>query len=145
MNADCRAPQRRPGSLPARPSDTLHARNTLARGGALRQTYLNKLVNPERKLVGWKIWYESGIVLDSKNNKWEDCKQNGVQIVKMFYENPDGTQEINIHKNQEYYILNDLLKLQPAMKIGSSIEGEEFWKLFDSAEADKAFIEVIKS
>jgi len=101
------------------------------------------MVNPDRKLVGWKIWYDSGIVLDSRNNYWIDCKQNGVQIVKMYYKNPDGTTEVNLMKNQEYYLLNDLLQLPKEMKIGKSIAGEEFWKMFDIAEADKAFIEEI--
>jgi len=102
------------------------------------------MVNSERKLVGWKIYYESGIVLDSKNNIWNKCKQNGVQVVKMFYRNPDGSTEINIHKAQEYYILNDLLTLPPEIKIGKSISGEEFWEIFDIAEADKTFIEDMK-
>jgi len=101
------------------------------------------MVNPNRKLVGWKIWFEDGVVLDSIHNKWEDCKQTGVQIVKMFYVNPDGTKEVNIHKNQEYYLLNDLLVLPNQLKIGKSIEGEKFWEMFDSAEADKKFVEVL--
>jgi len=101
------------------------------------------MVNPDRKLVGWKIWYDTGIVLDSRNNYWIDCKQNGVQIVKMYYKNPDGTEEVNLMKNQEYYLLNDLLQIPKEIKIGKSIAGEEFWEMFDNAEADKVFIEEI--
>jgi len=98
------------------------------------------MVNPDRVLVGWKIYYDDGIVLDSKNNIWNQCRQNGIQIVKMFYENPDGTTEVNIHKGQEYYLLNDVLIVPEEIKIGKSIEGEEFWKMFDIAEADKTFV-----
>jgi len=99
------------------------------------------MVDPNRKLVGWKIWFDDGVVIDSRNNKWENCRQDGIQVVKMYYRNTDGTKETNIHRNQEYYLLNDLLEIPKEIKIGSSILGDKFWELVDLAEADLKFVE----
>lgn len=100
------------------------------------------MVDENRVLVGWKIWYKSGTVLNSKNNKWTECKQNEVEVVKLFYINSDGSQDVSIHHGQELYILNDLLDIPKTIKIGKSMEGEEFWDLFDKAtKEDKEFVE----
>ena len=98
------------------------------------------MVDENRVLIGWKIWYKSGTVLSSKNNKWVECKQNEIQVVKMFYKNSDGTVEVNEHHGQEYYILNDLLIIPQEIKIGKSMEGEEFWDLYDKAKNDTDFV-----
>lgn len=100
------------------------------------------MVDPNRKLVGWKIWYASGTVLTSKNNEWIKCKQNQVQVVKIFYINSDGSRDVSVYHGQEFYILDELLDIPKTVKIGKAMEGEEFWDLFDKAtKDDKEFVE----
>ena len=92
-----------------------------------------------RKLVGWKIWYMDGTVLSSKNNKWIDCKQGEIEVVKMFYSSDSGL-ETNLHHGQEYYILDDLLQLPIEIKIGKGMEGEEFWEMYEQAKNETEII-----
>jgi len=94
-----------------------------------------------RILVGWKIWYANGVVIDSRFNKWEDCPQLNVQIVKMFYRNSDGAIETNEHHGQEYYLLDDLLEVPKTIKIGKAMNGENYYKLLDNANDDIKIVE----
>jgi len=90
-----------------------------------------------RVLVGWKIWYGKGLVLDSRYNKWKDCPQKDIQVVKMFYRNDQTQIEVNEHHGQEYYLLNDLLDVPPEIKIGKSMKDDNsFWVLYDKAKDD---------
>lgn len=91
------------------------------------------MVDPDKVLIGWKIWYGNGTVLKSKHNKWINCPQTNIQVVKLFYLNSDGTIEVCVHHGQEYYILDDLLHVPKEIKIGKSMEGEEFWEMYDRA------------
>jgi len=93
-----------------------------------------------RILVGWKIWYSNGIVLDSRYNKWSDCPQSNVQIVKMFYRNDEGGIETNEHHGQEYYLLDDLLEVPSTIKIGKAMNGDNYYKMLDEAKEDKTII-----
>lgn len=89
-----------------------------------------------RVLIGWKIWFGDGTVLNSKFNLWEKCKQENVQVVKMFYKSDDGI-EANIHHNQEYYLLDDLLKIPPQIKTGKGIKREVFDDILEAATRDQ--------
>jgi len=91
------------------------------------------VVDPDKILIGWKLYYGNGTVLSSKHNKWIDCPQKNIQVQKLFYRNFDGTIEVCIHHGQEYYILDDLLEIPKEIKIGKSMEGEEFWDMYDHA------------
>ena len=54
-------------------------------------------------LIGWKIYYDSGVVFSSRDGNWEDAPGDGVQVVVEFYD--DGTRKI--HHEREWYILDD--------------------------------------
>jgi len=93
-----------------------------------------------RKLIGWKIWYGDGTVLISEFNKWEDTPQKNVQVVKLFYKGDNGI-ESNIHKNQEFYFLNDLLDVPQTIKMGKSINADKFYDILELAELDSRAVE----
>jgi len=92
-----------------------------------------------RKLIGWKIFYSDGETINSKNAQWIFSRQTGVQIVKLFYRSDNGI-ETNIITNQEYYLLNDLLKLPNEIKTGEAIPYKDYLKLVEAAENDESII-----
>lgn len=98
------------------------------------------MVDENRKLIGWKVWYGDGTVLTSEFNKWIDIPQKNMQIQKLFYKGKNGI-EVNVHKNQEYYLLNDLLQIPMSMKIGKSIDPDEFYDMLEEAEKESKIIE----
>lgn len=98
------------------------------------------MVDENRKLIGWKVWYGDGTVLTSEFNKWIDIPQKDMQIQKLFYKGKNGI-EVNIHKNQEYYLLNDLLEIPMTMKIGKSIDSDKFYDTLELALRDKNTVE----
>jgi len=100
------------------------------------------MVDPDRELIGWKIWYGNGTVLTSEFNKWINIPQKNVQIVKLFYKGKNGI-EVNIHKNQEYYLLNDLVWIPMTMKIGKSIDPDKFYDMLDEAETESKIVEIM--
>jgi len=100
------------------------------------------VVDPDKVLTGWKIWYGDGTVLTSEFNNWIDIPQKNVQVVKMFYRNFDGTIEVCVHHGQEYYILDDLLKIPKEIKIGKSMQPDDkFWDLFEEAKSNGELVE----
>lgn len=96
-----------------------------------------------RKLVGWEIFYDDGTVLNSEFNKWEECKQTGVQVVKKFYSSDNGI-ETNIHHNEEYYFLDDLLEVPQTIKMGRGMQGDKFYLLLEKAKNSNRIITTMK-
>lgn len=96
-----------------------------------------------RKLVGWKIWFGDGVVLDSRFNKWEECQQKNVQVVKLFFRSDTGI-EINLLWNQEYYLLEDLLEVPKTIKLGRAIDADSFYRTLESAKIDESIITTMK-
>ena len=92
-----------------------------------------------RVLVGWKIWYNDGSQSSSENNKWIEVKQNGVELVKLFYRAENGNIETEL-QHQEYYILDDLLPLPKEIKIGKHMDDNEFWVLFNKVKAETEIV-----
>lgn len=104
------------------------------------------MVDPKRKLVGWKIYYMDGTILSSRHHKWIECKQTEIEVVKLFYINSDGSKDVNVHHGQEYYLLNDLdaEKIPKEIKIGKAMDGEKFWEMYDKAtKTDIEFVDVM--
>jgi len=97
-----------------------------------------------RVIIGWKIWFMDGLVLDSRFNKWIDCQQKGVEVVKIFYRNNLGEVETSEYHGQEYYLLDDSLNVCKAVKIGKAMEGEKYWELYDKAKDDLEVISEMK-
>ena len=97
-----------------------------------------------RKLIGWKIWYDTGIVLDSRYWTWEEAKQDGVQVVALFYSSDNGI-ERNLHYNQEYYLLDDLLELPKSIKTARGINGDKFYSILEKAKNDKSEITFMRT
>jgi len=93
-----------------------------------------------RRLIGWKIFYGDGQRISSKTKKWIDCPQENVQIVKLFYQSDTGI-EVNVHKGQEYYLLNDLLEIPKEIKIGKGIEGFIYVNIEQNAMNDTEIID----
>lgn len=93
-----------------------------------------------RRLIGWKIFYGDGRRITSKTQKWIDSPQENIQIVKLFYQSDNGI-EINVHKGQEYYILDSLLELPKEIKIGKGIEGFQYVNIEQNAINDEEIID----
>jgi len=93
-----------------------------------------------RVLVGWKIWFQDGLVLDSRHNIWEKCRQEGIQVVKKFYRSDKGAIESNQFTGEDYYILDDLLEVPPTVKIGKAIHREKYEHILRIARDDSSVV-----
>lgn len=89
-----------------------------------------------RVLIGWKIFYGDKTIITSKYCRWTQAPQKNVQVVKLFYRADNDKLEVNVHFNQEYYLLDDLLELPLEIKSGKAIDGEKFWEIKANAIND---------
>lgn len=92
-----------------------------------------------RQLIGFKIWYSNGKIITSRDSKWTDAPQGGVQVVKMFYSSDNGI-EVNVHSKQEYYLLDAILKLPKEIKTGKAIRYERFIEILTESQTDEEIV-----
>lgn len=94
-----------------------------------------------RKLIGWKLWYYNNESISSKQSSWRDCRQDGIECLKVFYD--DGTQEF--FSRDEYYLLGNLTisEIPKSIKLGKVMIDIDFEELEQKAKHDKEVIRVM--
>jgi len=101
------------------------------------------------KLIGWKAWYvidDQTVIYKSNTNKWEDLPQEGIIIMKKYYDEDGKKTKENI-ASQEFYVLNNEMveamktTLPNTVKLGTWIPDPKFNEIFDLGANDEEFID----
>ena len=84
-------------------------------------------------LVGWKLYYADGNIVDSTKMKFDDAPEGGVQVLLKWYE-VNNKYSVEIEDSLHTYMLYSNMK---KAKIGHNIRKEKFEELLNIAKADK--------
>jgi hypothetical protein len=100
----------------------------------------------DRKLLGWKAWYNDGRIFRSDEFNWEDIPQDGLTVLRRYYYDPRSSTKYGENWcGQDLYILDDDYRdkvlLPPTVKIGRWMADADFHPLFDEAKFDEEIIE----
>ena len=98
----------------------------------------------DRNLVGWKARYADGSTVTSREARFEDIPQRGLQVLTKFYRREKGGYSKEHQNGLDMYILYSIdaleLDLPPQVKLGKNLPYSEFRRILDSARADQEII-----
>ncbi|MHA2401569.1 MAG: hypothetical protein ACXADH_01140 [Candidatus Kariarchaeaceae archaeon] len=92
-------------------------------------------------LVGWKLYYFDGTIIDSTQMKFEDAPQFGIEVFLKWYSRKKGGYSVEVQNGLDFYVLySDIaesLDLPKEIKLGKNLPRENFDELLKIARADK--------
>ena len=96
-------------------------------------------------LCGWKIFYSDGTTLTSKDCKFVDAPNDGIEVLIKYYKTKTGYSR-EIQNGLDLYLLKPIDALEIAdqlpnkVKIGRNLPYGEFRKILDSARAENKIV-----
>lgn len=115
-----------------------------------RDQYLDPEDPTNRKLIGWKVWYNDGSSANSKEFKWKDIPQEGIAILKKIYRDFNNLGKENeicqeMIVGQSLYSLNEKelqnIKIPSCIKRGVWMSDTLFHPLYNLARDEKINLE----
>ncbi len=87
-----------------------------------------------KNLVGWKLYYTDGNIVDSTQMKFNNAPTGGVQAFLLWYEVSKDKYFVEIQHSLHSYVLNSN---NNNPKIGQNIREGRFEEILNIARADK--------
>ena len=84
-------------------------------------------------LVGWKLYYADGSVIDSTKMKFDNAPQGGAEVLVKWHKN-ESKYSVDIQSGLDFYSINSDIK---NVKHGLNIRKERFEEMLEVAKNDK--------
>ena len=95
-------------------------------------------------LAGWKIFYWDGTTVTSRDCKFEDAPQRGVEVIIKYWKRAKGGYSREIQNGLDLYVLHPFealdIDVPPKVKVGLNLPPERFAEILAAARADKEFV-----
>lgn len=95
-----------------------------------------------KELIGWRLFYDDGTDISSKDVEWNKAPLDGVLVLVEFYN--DGTKQY--HQAKDYYLIDDgkalgtnqidlYLRKTGAVKFGRWVNDKKFYEILLKAKS----------